>query len=86
MGIVHPEARATSASTGIIPEGFPVPTHEFRELSRQVLAEVESAAENLTLVGKAGGKAFFTKDVLVAAHGKLANLPSFPAQPSPVAR
>jgi protoporphyrinogen oxidase len=67
MGLVARDAACSACHVQEIPHGFPIQTMEQQRGSQLAAETVEREFWNVTLLGRAAGRRFFTKDVLLHA-------------------
>lgn len=71
MGIVNPVSEVLFRKVQTIKNGFPVYTNDFVEQLVKMNAFIRSRVDNITLVGKGSGSAFFMNDVLIEVYEEL---------------
>jgi len=64
MNMIDGDSKIVLSKTDLIKEGFPIPTHQFKKDSTYQNELVSKHFDNLRLLGKASGKAFFMIEVL----------------------
>jgi len=70
MNIVDDKNALNAVNVSIIKGGFPIPTPQFRKDSELLIAGL-SQVKNLTLFGKASGKAWFMNEVIAEVYTTL---------------
>lgn len=73
MEIVPPEASIVSAETSGISFGFPIPSNEFALDQEKIRSAACELSPTIALLGRAGGNAFFMRDVLSEVHQHFSN-------------
>ena len=73
MGITSSGASIVAAETAEIPFGFPIPSNEFASDQEKIRSAAFELSPSITLLGRAGGNAFFMRDVLSEVHRHFSN-------------
>lgn len=78
MGVFPASTGIVSAEVDIARGGFPVMSHQFVRATREFADAVNSAFDNVVLLGRASGRVFFQSDVILDVSGAVRR---FLAQP-----
>jgi protoporphyrinogen oxidase len=64
MGIVEASNEVVADNIYKVGEGFPMLTNDFKEANAEIVRELDETCSNLTILGRASGKAFFMGDII----------------------